>query len=160
MTHICVSELTTTGSDNGLSPGRRQVIIWTNAGILLIRPLGTNFSEIIIGVQTFSFKKMELNMSSAKWRPFYLDLNELIMDSRDFLSIFFRVTLLTWLHQCHFFITSALFRTIVFIAKHNMLAFAYGTISRYMIFRIFKAEAPISNAFFIPRCHVCWVHVC
>ena len=28
-------------SDNGLSPGRRQAIIWTNAGILLIEPLGT-----------------------------------------------------------------------------------------------------------------------
>ena len=34
------------GSDNGLSPDRRQVIIWTNAGILLIGPLGTNFSEM------------------------------------------------------------------------------------------------------------------
>ena len=37
VTHICVSELTTIGSDNGLSPGRRQAIIWTNAGIMLIR---------------------------------------------------------------------------------------------------------------------------
>ena len=36
----------TIGSDNGLSPGRRQAIIWTNAGILLIEPLWTNFSEI------------------------------------------------------------------------------------------------------------------
>ena len=33
------------GSDNGLSPDRRQAIIWTNAGILLIRSLGINFSE-------------------------------------------------------------------------------------------------------------------
>ena len=69
-THICVVKLTIIGSDNGLSPGRRQAIIWTNAGILLIRPLGTNFSEILIGIQTFSFKKMHLKMSSAKWRPF------------------------------------------------------------------------------------------
>ena len=37
-THICVSELTIIGSDNGLSPERRQAIIWTNAGILLIGP--------------------------------------------------------------------------------------------------------------------------
>ena len=36
VTHICVSKLTIIGSDNGLSPGRRQAIIWTNAGILLI----------------------------------------------------------------------------------------------------------------------------
>ena len=33
---IYVSNLTSTGSDNGLSPGRRQTIIWSNAGILLI----------------------------------------------------------------------------------------------------------------------------
>ena len=33
------------GSDNSLSPGRRQAIIWTNAGILLIGPLGINFSD-------------------------------------------------------------------------------------------------------------------
>ena len=46
MMHICISKLTSIGSDNGLSPGRRQAIIWTNAGILLIGPLGTNFSEI------------------------------------------------------------------------------------------------------------------
>ena len=31
-----VSKLTGIGSDNGLSPGRRQAIIWTNAGIVLI----------------------------------------------------------------------------------------------------------------------------
>ena len=46
--HICVGKLTIIGSANGLSPGRRQAIIWTNAGILLIGPLGTNFSEILI----------------------------------------------------------------------------------------------------------------
>ena len=77
VTHICVGKLTNLGSDNGLSPGRRQAIIWTNAGISLIGPLGTNFSEILIGIQTFSFTKMHLKMSSAKWRPFCLSLNEL-----------------------------------------------------------------------------------
>ena len=75
--HICVSKLTIIGSDNGLSPGRRQAIIWTNAGILLIEPLGTNLSEILIGIQILSFKKMRLKMSSAKWRPFCLGLNVL-----------------------------------------------------------------------------------
>ena len=44
VTHICVSKLTIIGSDNGLSPGRRQAIIWTNAGIMLIGSLGTNLS--------------------------------------------------------------------------------------------------------------------
>ena len=75
VTHICVGKLTQIGSDNGLSPGRRQAIIWTNAGILLIRPLGTNFSERLIVKHTFSFNKIHLKLSSAKWRPFYLGLN-------------------------------------------------------------------------------------
>ena len=63
------------GSDNGMSPVRRQDIIWTNAGILLTGPWGTNFSERLIGIQTFSFKKLHLNMSSEKWRLFCLGLN-------------------------------------------------------------------------------------
>ena len=65
VTHICVGKLTIIGPDNGLSPGRRQAIIWTNAGLLLIGPLGTNFSEILVGIQTFYFRKMHLKMSSA-----------------------------------------------------------------------------------------------
>ena len=60
--HICVSELTNIGSDNFLSPGRCQAIIWTNAGILLIGPLGTKFNEILIEIHTFSFKKMHFKM--------------------------------------------------------------------------------------------------
>ena len=47
VTQIYISILTIIGSDNGLLTGRRQAIIWTNAGILLIRPLGTNFCETI-----------------------------------------------------------------------------------------------------------------
>ena len=75
--HMCVSKLTTIGSDNGLSPGRRQAIIWTNAGILLIQTLGTIFSEILREIYTFSFKKMHLKMSSGKCRPSCLGLNVL-----------------------------------------------------------------------------------
>ena len=78
VTHIRVSKLTIIGSDNGLSPGRRQAIICTNAGILLIGPWGTNFSEILAEIITFSFKQMYLKVSSAKWRPFCLCLNVLI----------------------------------------------------------------------------------
>ena len=77
MTHICVSKLTIIGSDNGLTLGRRQAIIWTNAGILLIGPLGINFSETSIEIHTFSFKKIHLKLSSGKWRPFCLCLNVL-----------------------------------------------------------------------------------
>ena len=77
VTHIRVGKLTIIGSDNSLSPGRRQAIIWTNAGILLIGPLETNFSEILSEIQSFSFKKMHLKMSSGKWRPYCLGLNVL-----------------------------------------------------------------------------------
>ena len=75
--HICLSKLTIIGSDNGLSPGWRQTIIWTTTGILLIRPLGTNFNEMSIQNLSFSFMKMRLKVSSGKWRPFCLGLNVL-----------------------------------------------------------------------------------
>ena len=75
--HISVCKLTIIGSDNGLSPERRQAIIWTNAGILLTGPLGTNFSEILIEIQTFSLKKIRLKMSSSKCCSFRLGLNVL-----------------------------------------------------------------------------------
>ena len=72
MTYIGVGKLISIASDNGLSPRRRQAIIWTNAGILLIGPLGTNFCEILIEIQTVSLKKIRL-----KCRPFCLGLNVL-----------------------------------------------------------------------------------
>ena len=63
MTHICVSNLTTIVSNNSLSPGLRQTIIWTNAGLLLIRHLGTNFYEIVI---EFDSRK---SISKFWWAP-------------------------------------------------------------------------------------------
>ena len=75
--HVCISDPTTTGSDNGLWPGQCQAIISTNAGILLIGPLGTNFSEILTEIHTFSCKKIHFEMSSAKWCLFLLSLNVL-----------------------------------------------------------------------------------
>ena len=71
VTHTCVSNLTIIGSVNDLSPGRHQAIIWTSAGILSIVPLGTNFSETVIEIYIFSFKKMHFKMSSGKlWSLF------------------------------------------------------------------------------------------
>ena len=55
---------------------RRQAII-VNAGMLLIRILGTNFDETLGEIHTFSFKKIHLNMLCWKWRPFGLGLNVL-----------------------------------------------------------------------------------
>ena len=73
MTQICVSNLTISGLDNGLWPGRRQAIIWTKAEILLTEPVETDFSEILIKIQTLSFKNMHesvvCKMASILPRP-------------------------------------------------------------------------------------------
>ena len=84
--YICICNLTIIGSNNDLSPGRHQAIIWTNAVILLIGPLGTNFNEILIQICLFSFKEMHLKLSSGHWRPFCLDLNVLMLDDAGSLS--------------------------------------------------------------------------
>ena len=80
--HICVSNhqaewrihasVTIIGSDNGLLPDRHQVITWTNAGILLIGPLGTNFREIWIKILIFSFKKCIWKCHLRNWGHFLL----------------------------------------------------------------------------------------
>ena len=74
VTHICVNDLTSIGSDNGLSPGRRQAIIRTNAGILLIRPLGTHFSEFLsrnsnIFIQENAFESVVCEKADILSRP-------------------------------------------------------------------------------------------
>ena len=72
--HICVSKLTIIGSDNDLSPGRRQAIIWTNDGILFIRTLLTNFSENLSEIHSFlihenAFENVVCEMGSISSRP-------------------------------------------------------------------------------------------
>ena len=73
LTHICIVDLTIIVSDNGLSPNRRQAIFWTEMGILLIGPLETNFNEILIEIQIFSFiryiSKGRLQMATILYRP-------------------------------------------------------------------------------------------
>ena len=95
VTHICII-----GPDKGLAPGRRQAIIWTNAGTLLAGPLGTHVSEILIEIYTFSFRKMHLKISSGKWRPFCLGLNALlwpldVLDGLPILNIHYNDVIMT-----------------------------------------------------------------
>ena len=73
-THVCTSKLTTIGSDNGLSLGQCQAIIWTNAGILFIENSGTSLSEILSEINKFSFKKMHLVQVMKLWLSCYLVL--------------------------------------------------------------------------------------
>ena len=76
MTHVSVSKLSLVYiMAYRLVGGRHQTSIWTTAGIWLIWTFGTNFSEILSTIHTFSFKKMHLKMSSVKWWPFCLGLN-------------------------------------------------------------------------------------
>ena len=77
VTHICVSELTIIGPDNGLSPSRCQAIIWIHAGIMVIWPLQANFSEILIEIRTFSFKKNVCESVVCEMAPFCLSHNVL-----------------------------------------------------------------------------------
>ena len=66
------------GSDNGLSPIRRRAINLTKARLLSIGPLGTNFREFFyIKILNFSFKKVHLKKSSAKWWRFCPGRDEL-----------------------------------------------------------------------------------
>ena len=63
--YVCISY------DNGLSPIQHQAIILTSAVLLPIWPIETNFretnfSEISIKMQKFSFMKMHLKITSAK----------------------------------------------------------------------------------------------
>ena len=57
------------GSGNVLSPFGSKPLPKPNGGLLSIRLMGTNFNESRIGILSFSFKKMHLKLSSAKWRP-------------------------------------------------------------------------------------------
>ena len=61
--------------------------MWTNAGITLIWPLETNFSEFLIEICTFSFMKIHLKISSVKWRPFCFGLNVLAKSSLKIVSV-------------------------------------------------------------------------
>ena len=75
--HICVGDLVTIGLDNGLSPGRRQAIIWIYAVIVLIGLFGNKLQWNLIWNRKFPFKKMHLGMSAAKRWPFWLSFNGL-----------------------------------------------------------------------------------
>ena len=87
LTHICVSKLrdvyitslvnyTIIGSDNGLSPLRRQPIIWNNDGLLSIRSRGTYSNEILFEFQEKSIQEYAYENAVCKnWRASCLGLS-------------------------------------------------------------------------------------
>ena len=52
-----------------------RLFIRTNARLLLIKPLGTNFNEIRNQIQQIPLKKMHSEMLSAKWQSFSFGIN-------------------------------------------------------------------------------------
>ena len=134
--HIYVSKLTIIGSDNGLSPDRHQAIIWTKDRILLIGPLGTNFSEILIKIHAFSFKKMYLKMSSGKWRPFCLGLNVLSYGGVCLLFCEYKLWFMFCLSYCNIVYNIMVYWDVLY--RHSTISSEMG-------------EANISNFLKIPQ---------
>ena len=66
-------------SNNGLSPGRHQTIIWINSGPLLIGPLHT--FQWKLKKNTIFIQKTNLKLSSTKYRSFCASLNALMKKS-------------------------------------------------------------------------------
>ena len=133
VTHIWVNKLTIIALDNGLSPGRRQAIILTNAGILLIGPWETKFSEFFIGIQIFSFKKMHLKMSSANWRPFCLGLNVLNVVIEEHMGVVF-VGFRRWLYPNNIFILKWMYSNNIFSNQNDVV----------LVFTQSKLQCPLS----------------
>ena len=96
MTHICVSKLTIIGSDNDLSPDRRQAITWTNAGILLIGALGTNLNEIFIKmfIKKNAFEHVVCETVAILSRPQCVNSSPPGQNSRHFVNDIFEYILL------------------------------------------------------------------
>ena len=74
VTHICVSKLTFIGSDNGLSPGRRQAIIWTNATNIIKLNLRNKLQwnlkrNSYIFIQENAFENVVCEMAAILSRP-------------------------------------------------------------------------------------------
>ena len=82
-----VKHLSIHANVNSLRPSdayyfRRWLIAWTGPSHypnhcwnIVNWTLKINFSEIVIKIHTFSFKKIHLKVSSGKWRPLCLDLS-------------------------------------------------------------------------------------
>ena len=80
VTHACVTKLTIIGSDSGLVPSRHQAIICTNAGILLIGPLLTNFGKILIEIYNFHSRKCiwKFRMAAIFSRSQYVKAHKIV----------------------------------------------------------------------------------
>ena len=136
------------GSYNGLSPGRRQSIIWTNAGILLIRTSGTNFCAILSEIHTFTFKKKQLKIIVCEMAVILPQPH--CVASRSVLCVCFPLTPLSFIHIVFYYFTGqqcqrrtpkehgkcSIFHEVIFNhnkAKHNKVAsISHGVLYSYI----------------------------
>ena len=109
--------------------------------VKLIRTLGTNFSELLSEIHTFSFKKMHLNMSPGKWRPFCLGLNELRLGrwsyERGNLVHDDVMALELFPHCCPFHWSLAYLSGVPDLFDHNKI-FSGGDLSHYQVPRCIR----------------------
>ena len=109
----------TIGAANGLSPGWRQVIIWTNAGMVLTGLLGTNFGETLIETSIFSFKKMHLSFA------FFLSQLQCVENWRDGLGMNPTVSCFDrWWHANCFFVTTPVMEMYCWIGAYHFMGIA------------------------------------
>ena len=73
--HMASKILVSNGSDNGLLPDGTKPLPEAMFISSLFMPFRTHFNEISSEIYTFSFKKMYLNMFSAKCKPFCSSLS-------------------------------------------------------------------------------------
>ena len=67
-----------------LTPDGCQAIIWTNAGISLIEPLGINFGEIWSKLPQFSYVKNNFKMASILSHPQCVKMNVILSSELPF----------------------------------------------------------------------------
>ena len=116
---ICVSKLNIICSDNCFSACRLQAIIWTNAGMFLIRTLETKISDNLSEIRRFSLK-MHFKMSSVKWRQICLGVN--VACSRK--NITHAGHLLSWLHvYCVFYTVLSIVQLFIFLLTPDEMDF-------------------------------------
>ena len=91
--HILINKLTIIGLDNGLLPGQRQAIFWTNAGVLLIGSLETNLNQNLY-TNSWHFPESKfvykwLTFSRRHFQIHFIEWKDMDFDS-DFTDVYFQ----------------------------------------------------------------------
>ena len=118
VTHIGVGNLAIIGSDNGLSPGRRQAIISTNAGVFFYLTLRDKLQWNINGNWCIFIREMYSKMSSVKYRPSYLGLNVLRQCIRLVFLLPWLLTISLWFHRIYKYPQSAVDICVTYFKEH------------------------------------------